>query len=242
MAASGIALIEDLRGSLVVSCQAATGSPLEDVCHIVALARAVVMGGGRAVRIEGVANVEAVRRAVEAPIIGIVKAAHPDTEVFITATSAEVTALAKAGADIIAFDATRRPRPESVTQLKAAVRACGRIAMADISTLEEAKAAIADGADLVATTLSGYTPYSPSHAGPDFELMRQLGRGGLPFAAEGRIWTPEEAQQALELGASFVVVGSAITRPDVIARRFADAIAAFRPCPLPSATSNGRAA
>ena len=98
------------------------------------------------------------------------------------------------------------------------------------------------GADLVATALSGYTPYSTSLSGPDFELMRQLSQSGLPFVAEGRIWTPEEARQALELGASFVVVGSAITRPDVIARRFVDAIATFRPCPLSSENSNGRAA
>ena len=241
MAASRTALLDRLRGQLVVSCQAAPGSPLDDISHIVALARAAVMGGGRGVRIESVANVTAVRRAVDAPIIGIVKATHPDTDVFITATSAEVASLANAGADIIAFDATRRPRPEPVTQLNSAVHAHGRIAMADISTLDEAKAAIADGADFVGTTLSGYTAYSPSDAGPDFELLRQLGQSGLPFVAEGRIRTPEEARRALELGASFVVVGSAITRPDVITRRFADAIAAFRPFPLASEDSNGRA-
>jgi N-acylglucosamine-6-phosphate 2-epimerase len=241
MAASRTALLNHLRGQLVVSCQAAAGSPLEETSHIVALARAAVIGGGRGVRIESVANVTAVRLAVDAPIIGIVKARHPDTDVFITATSAEVVALANAGADIIAFDATRRPRPELVAQLNSAVHARGRIAVADISTLDEAKAAIADGADFVGTTLSGYTPYSPSVAGPDFELLRQLGQSGLPFVAEGRIGTPEEARQALELGASFVVVGSAITRPDVITRRFADAIAALRPCALPQEDSNGRA-
>jgi N-acylglucosamine-6-phosphate 2-epimerase len=241
MAVSRTALLNDLRGQLVVSCQAAPGSPLEDTSHIVALARAAVIGGGGAVRIEGVANVRAVRAAVDAPIIGIVKATHPHTEVFITATSAEVAELAKAGADIIAFDATGRPRPEPVKQLSSAILASGCIAMADISTLDEAKTAIAEGADFVGTTLSGYTPYSPSLVGPDFELLRQLGQCGLPFVAEGRIWTPKEARQALELGASFVVVGSAITRPDVIARRFADAIAAFRRGSLPTEKSNGHA-
>jgi N-acylglucosamine-6-phosphate 2-epimerase len=241
MPALRTALLNHLTGQLVVSCQAAAGSPLEETSHIVALARAAVIGGGRGVRIESVANVTAVRLAVDAPIIGIVKARHPDTDVFITATSAEVEALATAGADIIAFDATRRARPEPVTQLNSAVHARGRIAMADISTLDEAKAAIADGADFVGTTPSGYTSYSPSVGGADFELLRQLGQSGLPFVAEGRIGTPEEARQALELGASFVVVGSAITRPDVITRRFADAIAALGPCTLPQEDSNGRA-
>jgi N-acylglucosamine-6-phosphate 2-epimerase len=242
MAASRTMMLEYLRGQLVVSCQPSAGSPLDGTSHIVALARAAVMGGARALRIEGVTNVAAVRRAVEVPIIGIVKAGHPDTDVFITATSAEVASLAEAGADIIAFDATRRPRPEPATQLNAAAHARGCITMADISTLNEAKAAIADGVDFVGTTLSGYTPYSPSLAGPDFELLRQLGRCNLPFAAEGRIWTPEEARQALQLGASFVVVGSAITRPDIITRRFADAVAAFRPNPPPSENSNECAA
>jgi N-acylglucosamine-6-phosphate 2-epimerase len=239
MAVSRTALFNDLQGQLVVSCQAAAGSPLEDTSHIVALARAVVMGGCRGVRIEGVVNVKAVRRAVDAPIIGIVKSAHPDTDVFITATSAEVAALAEVGADIIAFDSTRRPRP--VAQLVSAVHAAGRIAMADISTLNEAEAAIADGADFIGTTLSGYTSYSPSLAGPDFELLRRLGQSGLPFVAEGRIGTPQEARQALELGASFVVVGSAITRPEVITRRFADALAALRRSSPQLENANGHA-
>jgi N-acylglucosamine-6-phosphate 2-epimerase len=96
-------------------------------------------------------------------------------------------------------------------------------------------------APISSATPSGYTSYSPCVAGPDFSLLRQFGESGLPFVAEGRIGTPEEARQALELGASFVVVGSAITRPDVITRRFADAIAALGPCTLPQEDSNGRA-
>ena len=165
-------------------------------------ARAVVMGGCRGVRIEGVVNVKAVRRAVDAPIIGIVKSAHPDTDVFITATSAEVAALAEVGADIIAFDSTRRPRPEPVAQLVSAVHAAGRIAMADISTLNEAEPR-SPTAPISSAQRCPATSYSPSLAGPDFELLRRLGQSGLPFVAEGRIGTPQEARQALELGASF---------------------------------------
>jgi|HubBroStandDraft_2_1064218.scaffolds.fasta_scaffold285105_2 putative N-acetylmannosamine-6-phosphate epimerase len=173
MPALRTALLNHLTGQLVVSCQAAAGSPLEETSHIVALARAAVIGGGRGVRIESVANVTAVRLAVDAPIIGIVKARHPDTDVFITATSAEVAALATAGADIIAFDATRRPRPEPVTQLNSAVHARGRIAMADISTLDEAKAAIADGADFVSNALRLYFLF-PLRCRPRFQPVASV--------------------------------------------------------------------
>jgi N-acylglucosamine-6-phosphate 2-epimerase len=160
----------------------------------------------------------------DGPIIGIVKATRADSDVFITTTSADVVALSDAGADIIAFDATQRPRPETVASLCGTVQQRGRASMADISAIDEAKAAIAAGADLVGTTLSGYTDYSPALEGPDFELMQELHHGGVSFAAEGRIWTPDEAARAIALGARFVVVGSAITRPDVIARRFSDAV------------------
>jgi N-acylglucosamine-6-phosphate 2-epimerase len=224
MTAKRTALLESLTGQLVVSCQAASGSPLEPVQHIVALAQAAVLGGAKAVRIEGVGNVAAVRAAVTVPIIGIVKAMRADSDVFITTTSADVVALSEAGADIIAFDATRRPRPETVASLCGTVQQRGRASMADISAIDEAKAAIAAGADLVGTTLSGYTDYSPALEGPDFELMQELRHGGVSFAAEGRIWTPDEAARAIALGARSVVVRSAITRPDVIARRFSDAV------------------
>ena len=243
MTAGGRALLDtsqairtSLRGGLVVSCQADATSPLAASGHIVALALAGVAGGGRAVRIEGVENVRAVRAAVTVPIIGIVKSPQPASAAFITITAAEVTELADAGAEIIAFDATARTRPVPVASLVAAIHARGRIAMADISTLAEAEAAMAAGADFVGTTLSGYTANSPRLDGPDFALMAALRAKGIPFAAEGRIWTPEEARRALDLGAEFVVVGSAITRPDVITRRFADAIAA-RSHSQPSETS-----
>lgn len=226
MVGTAVSLLERLRGELVVSCQAAAGSPLEPTEHIVALARSVVLGGGKALRIEGIRNITAVRPAVDVPIIGIVKATHPQTDVFITATTIEVMALSNVGADIIAFDATLRPRPAPIAELVAAVHQHGRIAMADISTVEEAHAALAAGADFVGTTLSGYTDYSPDIEGPDFKLMSDLRQAGLRFAAEGRIWTPEEARKALDLGAEFVVVGSAITRPDAITRRFAAAVSA----------------
>lgn len=213
-------VFEVLTGRLVVSCQADETSPLADPSHITALARAVVMGGAAGLRIQGVDNLRSVRAAVTVPIIGIVKTHTPGSDVYITARVAEIEALAAAGADIIAFDATDRPRPESVTTLCAAVHRCGCVAMADISTADEGAAAIAAGADFVGTTLSGYTPYSRRLDGPDFELMSELAARAIPFVAEGRFWTADDVRQALDRGARFVVVGSAITRPDDITRRF----------------------
>jgi N-acylglucosamine-6-phosphate 2-epimerase len=215
-------IMETMRGRLVVSCQAAETSPLHATEHIVALARAAVLGGASGVRIEGVRNVQAVRGAIDLPIIGIVKASQPDSPVYITSRVQEVEALADAGADIIAFDATDRPRPETVPALCRAIHARGLAAMADISTLAEAESALAAGADVVGTTLAGYTDHSRQIDGPDYALMQDLAKRALPFVAEGKIWTPEEARRAFEIGAQFVVVGSAITRPDVITRRFID--------------------
>lgn len=220
---------DGLTGRLVVSCQADAGSPLAGEAHIAALARAVVLGGAAGVRIEGVANVRAVRAVVDVPIIGIVKARRSGSDVYITGRAVDVDALADAGADIVAFDATDRPRPESVEALCAAVHRRGLVAMADISTLAEAEAAVARGAQLVGTTLAGYTAHSRRPDGPDFGLMRELAGRALPFVAEGRIRTTEEARRALGTGARFVVVGSAITRPDDITRRFAAHLAADAP-------------
>lgn len=222
--------IESLRGQLVVSCQAAAGTPMEPSEHIVALAQSAVLGGAKAVRIEGVANVLAVRAAVSVPIIGIVKAQHPGFEAFITTKTDEVDGLVDAGAEIIAFDATDRGRPVPVADLIAHILGRGRAVMADISTLAEARLAIDAGAHVAGTTLAGYTKYSSSLAGPDFPLMSALASANLPFVAEGRIWDPTEAARAIEIGAQFVVVGSAITRPDDITRRYAEAVeAAARP-------------
>lgn len=218
-------IMETMRGKLVVSCQAAETSPLNATAHIVALARAAILGGASGVRIEGVRNVQAVRDAIDLPIIGITKIAQPGSDVYITPLLDDVRSLASAGADVIAFDATDRPRPVSVANIVADIVRLGKIGMADISTLEEARQAIAAGVHFVGTTLSGYTPYTTASATPDFALMRDLAAAGIPFVAEGRIWEPEQARHAIEIGATFVVVGSAITRPDEITRRFADAVA-----------------
>ncbi|MGX9115845.1 N-acetylmannosamine-6-phosphate 2-epimerase [Mesorhizobium sp. BHbsci] len=222
-------LPDSLYGTLVVSCQADAGTPLAAPTHLAAIAAAVVEGGASAIRTEGLANVEAVRACVAVPVIGLVKTSRADTEIYITPSIEDARAIARAGADIIAFDGTARPRPASVVEMVAAIAESGALSMADISTVAEARAAVTAGADLVSTTMAGYTSYTPADEGPDFGLMRALGRAGIPFVAEGRIWTTDEALQCFDLGASFVVVGSAITRPTLITQRFARSIAGRQP-------------
>lgn len=197
--------------------------PLDFSTHIVALARSVVLGGASGLRIQGETNIAAVRSTTDLPIIGLIKVSRPGTEVYITPTVGDIQAAVAAGADIIAFDATLRPRPDTVQALCAATRQAGRLSMADISTAEEGARAMAAGADIVSTTMAGYTQHSRGSREPDFRLMSELAALGVPFAAEGRIWTGEDARRCLDLGAAFVVVGSAITRPDTITRRFIDA-------------------
>lgn len=217
-------LIDGLRGSLIVSCQPVVGGPLDRPEIVVGFALAALSSGARAVRIEGIANVGAVRAATNAPIIGLIKRDFPGTTVRISATIEDVDALANAGADIIAFDATAYPRPVPAGEILAAIHRRNRLAMADISTASEAEGAARLGADLVGTTLSGYMEGEAPEA-PDLALVGAIAGVGKPVIAEGRIRTPEQAQAAIEAGAFAVVVGSAITRPEHITEWFATAIA-----------------
>ncbi|RWB73243.1 MULTISPECIES: N-acetylmannosamine-6-phosphate 2-epimerase [unclassified Mesorhizobium] len=220
-------LLATLDGTLVVSCQAESGLPLDAPGHIAAMARSVVLGGATGVRIEGAANIAAVRAAVEVPLIGLIKVRRDDTEVYITPTLDDVAAVIEAGADIVAIDATSRPHPAALKAMFASIAARGRLSMGDVATLDEGKRALDAGADLISTTMAGYTDYSSDQRGPAFALMEEFARAGLPFVAEGRIWSPDEAVRCFELGARFIVVGGAITRPDAITRRFADVVAAW---------------
>jgi N-acylglucosamine-6-phosphate 2-epimerase len=219
-----------ITGRLVVSCQAGAGHPLRDTETIVRLARAAELGGAAAIRCGGVGGAEdvaAVVRAVEVPVIGLTKDGKHG--VYITPTVAAARAVIRAGAHIVATDATARPRPDGATLADTvdAVHEEGRLLLADVSTVEEGMAAVAAGADLVATTLSGYTPNSPTAEGPDLALVAALRAAlpaGIPLLAEGRYHTPDTAAAALRLGASAVVVGTAITDPAWITERFATAI------------------
>jgi N-acylglucosamine-6-phosphate 2-epimerase len=223
-----------IEGSLIVSCQADPGSPFADPLFIRAFAKAAKLGGAAGLRLQGVENIEAVRAEQDLPIIGLIKRQRegPKNEggdVYITPELLDVTNVINAGADIVAFDATLRKRPVPVNELIAAIHQRGKLAMADISTAVEAVTALESGADYVSTTLSGYTSYSPQQEGPDLELISDLAGRGIRPVAEGRIRTPEEARQALERGAFAVVVGSAITRPEVVTGWFLQALKGLGP-------------
>lgn len=212
-----------LRGGLIVSVQAYADSVLDTPETIALLARCAVANAAVGVRIESVARTIAVRRAVDVPIVGIIKRAYPGYEPYITTTGDEVRALVEAGADIVAFDATDRPRfgGASVAELVAAAHASEVLAMADCSCERDALGAIDAGADFVATTLAGYTPTTHGRALPDFALLATIA-ARHPFAiCEGGIATPEDARRAFASGASAIVVGTAITNIDALVRRFA---------------------
>ena len=220
-------LIRSLKGGLIVSCQALAHEPLHGAAIMARMARAAQDGGAVGIRANGPADVRAIREAVALPLIDLFKDGIEG--VYITPTLAHARAIAEAGADIIALDATPRPRPngESLNEIIVALHALGKLVMADISTFEEGRAAEAAGADLLSTTLSGYTPYSPHQAGPDLELVRHLAAvAHVPVVAEGRIRTPAALAAALQAGAYAAVVGGAITRPQIITRTFVDAIEA----------------
>jgi len=214
-----------LSGRLIVSCQPVSAGALDRADFVLALAQAVVGAGAAGLRIEGVDRVAAVCRAVPVPVIGIVKIDLAETAVRITPRLSDIDDLAGAGAHIIAFDATDRPRPASVRDMITRVHGHAALAMADVSTLAEGKAAAAAGADIVASTLSGYVDAAEPPVGPDLELVRALAAAGLTVIAEGNVRTPAQAAAALRLGAHAVVVGSAITRPEHVTRWFLDEIA-----------------
>lgn len=219
-------LIERLRGGLIVSCQAYPGEPLRQAGVMAEVARAVQLGGAVAVRLEGVGDVAAGVRALDVPVIGIRKAGA--SGVVITPTLADARAVATAGAAIVALDGTRRPRPDglSLARTVAALRASTTaLVMADCGSAADADAAVEAGVDLVGTTLAGYTGERPAGDGPDLELVSLLaGRVPVPVIAEGRIRTPDEARAALAAGAHAVCVGTAITHPTALTRRFVAAL------------------
>lgn len=213
----------DLERCLIVSCQPVPGGPMDSAEMVVGFALAALSVGAAALRIESVHYVQAVRAATTAPIIGIVKRDLPDSPVRITPFVADAEALADAGADIVAFDATLRSRPDSVERLIAAVHARGKLAMADCSSLADAQAALALGVDFVGTTLSGYVGGQEPIA-PDLALIAEMAALTPYVIAEGRIRTPDQAAAAIRAGAHAVVVGSAITRTEHATAWFKDAI------------------
>ncbi len=216
-------MLQRLQNGIIVSCQPVIGGPMDRPDITAAFARAALDGGAAGLRIEGIDNLRAVRAVTDAPVIGIIKRQLPAHDVHITPLLEDVEALAGAGADIIAVDATSRPRPVPVGDLVAAIKTSGRAAMADCATLVDARAAAGAGADILGTTMSGYTGGAvPSE--PDYDLLAQLPALGRFVIAEGRYQKPEQAMRARALGADAVVVGSAVTRPEHITSWFVQAV------------------
>ena len=223
-----MALDEVLRAlaqRLIVSCQPVPGGAFDTVGGVLSFARAALDGGAAGLRIEGAAAVAAVSESVDCPVIGLIKRDLPDSLVRITPLADDIRALARAGADVIAIDATDRERPVPVADLIGLARSLSVAVLADVSTPAEGRQAIADGANLTATTLSGYTEPDASRDSPDFDLVADLVAFGAPTIAEGLYQQPDQAARAIALGAHAVVVGSAITRPELITTWFADAVA-----------------
>lgn len=216
-------MLNQLQDQLIVSCQPVKNSPLDKPEVVAALAQAAISGGAGGLRIEGVENLQAVRVVTGLPIIALRKHSLADSPVRISPFLSDVRDLMAVGADIIAFDATRRRRPVAVQDLIREIHHLGGLAMADCADVEDARGALAAGADLIGSTLSGYTG-GETPAEPDYDLVRAL-RGLNSFVvAEGRYHRPDQAQQALEQGADAIVVGSAITRPEHVTSWFVSAV------------------
>lgn len=215
-----------LQGGLVVSCQPVDDGPLDHDEVVARMAEAALSGGAQALRIEGAARLAHVRRRLPtALLIGIVKRSLAGSPVRITPEPADVRALADAGANVIAVDATDRPRPVAVAALLDAIRASGVLSMADCATLAEGHEAARLGFDIIGTTLSGYTG-GPVPTDPDWTLLQQLAAEHPRVMAEGRIHTPAQVREALALGAWAVTVGTAITRTELVTQWFANGQAA----------------
>lgn len=226
--AAASAALEKLRGKLVVSCQAREDNPLHGPTFMAAMARAAVAGGASGIRADGVADIAGIRAAIgpDIPIMGISKYALPDGSLYITPSIASAREIIAAGANLVALEATTRPRPggETLAEVVAGIHAAGALAMADCGTMDDASAAVDAGVDAVGSTMSGYVG-GPKLEGPDFMLIEQMARElAVPVFAEGRVWTREDARKALDLGAHFVVVGTAITNPQAITARFVAAL------------------
>ncbi|MGC4189685.1 MAG: N-acetylmannosamine-6-phosphate 2-epimerase [Thermomicrobiales bacterium] len=213
-----------LAGGIVVSCQARPGNPLHGPKTMALVAQAAELGGAVGLRVNGPDDIAAVRQATSLPIVGIWKQDHAGSPVSITPTVAAVREVIAAGAEFVALDGTNRPRPggESLALVVKEIHRLGGIALADLATENDLRHAVLADVDAVGTTLAGYTAESPMHGdGPDLDLLRWFVRHSpVPVFAEGRYWTPDQTNDALAIGASFVVVGTAITNPMAITARF----------------------
>ncbi|MFC2337027.1 MAG: N-acetylmannosamine-6-phosphate 2-epimerase [Negativicutes bacterium] len=218
-------MLEQIRGKLVVSCQALADEPLHSSFVMGRMALAAKEGGAAAIRAQGVSDILEIRRVTGLPVIGLIKRRQEDSPVYITPTAREVTELLATPCEMVALDATHWRRSGEAAELMARIHGAGRLALADVATYEEGLEAVKAGADAVSTALAGYTEDSPLTSGPDLALVERLVAAlPVPVLAEGRIASPEDLRRAMAAGAWAAVVGSAITRPQLITAEFARAL------------------
>ncbi|MGL4382779.1 MAG: N-acetylmannosamine-6-phosphate 2-epimerase [Bacilli bacterium] len=220
-------MLKEIKGKLIVSVQALEDEPLYGSETMVKMANAALMGGACAFRVQGISDINAIKKALNLPVIGIIKKVYDDSEVYITPTFKEVDALLETDCEMIALDATSRIRPNNVKleELITYIKQHQRLVMADISTYEEAVLAMEYGCDCISTTLCGYTIYSNKVDGPDFTLIKRLVNDlNIPIIAEGKINTPADLKAIKDTGVYSYVVGSAITRPQLITKTFTDVL------------------
>lgn len=223
-----VPILQSFKSGLIVSCQAPVESPLHDPHVITAMAVAAMNQGAAGIRLDTPAHVASARPRVTVPIIGLWKQQIPGSDVYITPNFHHAAAIARAGADMIAIDATLRSRPngETVAELIKRIHTeLGKAVMADIDTLEAAIAAAEAGADIVGTTLYGYTAATQGQQPPGFDLLQAMvDRLSVPVICEGGIASPQMARQALDYGAYAVVVGTAITGIDLQVKAYRQAL------------------
>jgi len=226
--------MKEIKHKLIVSCQALEDEPLHSSFIMGRMALAAKLGGAAGIRANSISDIKEIKNNVNLPIIGIIKKDYQGSDVYITTTIEEIDQLVDVGVDIIALDATSNLRPNSLTiidffnQIKS--KYPNQKWMADCSTYEEAMLADQLGFDYIGTTLVGYTKQSKNLLieENDFELLRKIiANVKHPVIAEGNIDTPSKVKRVLELGAYSVVVGSIITRPQIITKRFNEAILEF---------------
>lgn len=220
------AVLDRLRGGLIVSVQARAGSPLDDPAVLSAMARAAEENGAAGIRAQGVRNLQAIRKSIRVPVIGILKREYAGFEPYITATLEDVAGVLACGAEIVAFDATARTRPDGhpVSRTIDAIHAAGALAMADCSSTADGSAAQRAGADILATTLCGYTEETRGRFLPALDVVRELRLLDAFIICEGGIHSPAQAAQARSAGADAVVVGTAITNLEWLVSSFVAAL------------------
>lgn len=220
-------IFNQLKGKLIVSCQALEDEPLYSSFIMGKMALAATQAGAGGIRANTISDIKEIKKNTNLPIIGIIKRNYGNCNVYITPTIKEVDELVEEGVDIIAIDSTRRQRPDNV-ELECFVKNIkekypNQIVMGDISNVDEAVYSEKIGVDIVGTTLCGYTDYTKGD-NPLNTLQEVLKAVKIPIIAEGNLDTPEKAKKSIQMGALAVVVGGAITRPKQIAEKFIKAI------------------